>query len=117
MKKARGATQRGEPISSGDASHNGETKGLPHEMTSSLTWSLVIGERALVPERISDEGETGEGGKSIGVGRKLSARCSTTLPADLTRGNLEREGLPMTVTCVHVPVTVHKSGQCRISYV
>jgi len=21
------------------------------------------------------------------------------------------------VTCVHVPVTVHRSGQCRISYV
>jgi len=23
----------------------------------------------------------------------------------------------ITVTCVHVPVTVHRSGQCRISYV
>jgi len=23
----------------------------------------------------------------------------------------------LAVTCVHVPVTVHRSGQCRISYV
>jgi len=40
----------------------------------------------------------------------------------LYRG-IDNEGtLPMTadkdiVTCVHVPVTVHRSGQCRISYV
>jgi len=29
----------------------------------------------------------------------------------------ESEPLFTSVTCVHVPVTVHRSGQCRISYV
>ena len=38
----------------------------------------------------------------------------TILDSDRSNhGSLDNEG----VTCVHVPVTVHRSGQCRISYV
>jgi len=62
MEEARGATRRGEPLSRGDASHSGLTKGRPDEITASLAWSFVTGERASLPERIPDERETeGEG--------------------------------------------------------
>jgi len=63
VKKARGATRRGEPLSRGDASHNGRTQGRPDDITASLTWSLVTGERASLPERIPEEGETQGGGR------------------------------------------------------
>jgi len=56
--------------SPGEESHSAEgmpataksTKGRPDDITTSLAWSLVTGERASLPERILDEGEAqGEG--------------------------------------------------------
>jgi len=63
VKKARGATWREEPLSRGDASHSGWTKGRPDEITAALTWSLVTRERASLLERILDEGETNRRGR------------------------------------------------------
>jgi len=63
VKKARGATRRGEPLSRGDASHSGQTKGRLDDITTSLTGSLITRERASLPERIPDERETEGGGK------------------------------------------------------
>ena len=47
-------------------------------------------------------------------------RTATTVSLPIiSRRNLKRRrgDVSNIVTCVHVPVTVHRSGQCRISYV
>jgi len=78
--------------------------GRPNEITASLTWSLVTGERASLPEGIPDaretRGEEEEEEKWWAVWCQQRG-CSSTVQADPTRGKREREGSPVTKKYEH----------------
>jgi len=86
MIEARGATRRGEPLSSKGASWSGGVR-LPvtqDEITGSLMWSIVIGEKPSllegIPDAMGTKGRYAGCGSKVPAGEDVAVRCQRTEP-------------------------------------